>query len=837
MNTLLKKTRTFLDKRVKNYFKTLSSAIIKKVRKIKNGIKKYNRNTFWYSICYKKPIQDNLVFVESRDGQDFTGNIFRIVEELAKREYCHLTVVVFAVGSVKNRIEKLQEKYTLGNLRIVTDLDEAIPFMETARYIVSDSGVPWEYAKREGQIVINTWHGTPFKVMGRRTNEGRHVIGTVQHFFFSTDYFVYPNDFMMEVMQEDYMVENLCKGKALLAGYPRNAVFFDQNRAETVRKELNLAGKRVYAYLPTHRSNINKNKKQLESILDYLSEIDAWLEDDQILLAKLHVLNKNKIDFAQFAHVRPFPEEYETYDVLNAVDVLITDYSSVFFDFANTRKKIVLFTYDEQEYFSDRGTYFPIDELPFPRVHTVPDLLKELDRPKLYDDSSFIEKFCKYDCADASRKLCRHVFLNDKCLPEKALGNGKENVIIMGGSLAKNGITTALYNLLMNVDQEKRNYYVAFWRTELNSDPSRIDNLPDNTKYIPLMCDPFFTFREKKALENFLNAKNTNVQFPAILEEAFDRELSRYYYGAEFSCAIQFDGYGNLATMLFSRIRAEKTIVVHNNMVKEISEKDIQRVQTLHWAYNLFNHVALVSPLLAEPTKQISGSSSNFLVLHNFVVPELTISRSNEEIEFQADTCLTSSNPGGIVGVLKRPGKKFITVGRFSPEKQHKQLIDAFDQFCVDYPETQLIIIGGHGSLYNRTLTWRQQARFRDNITIIKSIRNPMPIVKQCDLFLLPSKYEGEPMTIKEADILGLPIVATDIPGNRAFMEEHNGYLCEQSVEGVVEGMRRFMTGEIHPMNVDYCAYNKKVMEEFESLFTNGRQKNGRTSQRYCSGI
>ena len=80
---------------------------------------------------------------------------------------------------------------------------------------------------------------------------------------------------------------------------------------------------------------------------------------------------------------------------------MITDYSSVFFDFACTRRKIVLFPYDKEEYLETRGMYFDMDELPFPQVFDVPELVEELRSEKNYDDSEFIRKFNAYDCPNA----------------------------------------------------------------------------------------------------------------------------------------------------------------------------------------------------------------------------------------------------------------------------------------------------------------------------------------------------------------------------------------------------------------------------------------------------
>ena len=94
--------------------------------------------------------------------------------------------------------------------------------------------------------------------------------------------------------------------------------------------------------------------------------------------------------------------------------MLITDYSSVFFDFANTGRKIILFNYDEEDYQSYRGFYFPLSDLPFPKVTTIDELINELNCAKNYDDAGFLEKFCTYDNPDAAKNICRHIFLKEK---------------------------------------------------------------------------------------------------------------------------------------------------------------------------------------------------------------------------------------------------------------------------------------------------------------------------------------------------------------------------------------------------------------------------------------
>ena len=144
-----------------------------------------------------------------------------------------------------------------------------------------------------------------------------------------------------------------------------------------MKSRLNFSGKEVFVYMPTYRGTFlnRKNTAQKDRISQYLEELDSGLNDGQVLLVKLHVFNQSQIDFSKFDHIEAFPQGYEGYDMLNMADVLITDYSSVFFDYAASGRKIIIFNYDEEEYLSDRSVYFPIRNLPFPQVQNVDDLI------------------------------------------------------------------------------------------------------------------------------------------------------------------------------------------------------------------------------------------------------------------------------------------------------------------------------------------------------------------------------------------------------------------------------------------------------------------------------
>ena len=277
------------------------------------------KNSMIYKSFYKDNIDDNLVYLESRDGNDFTGNILRIAEELSIGDYGNLKINVYAKEEVVNKIKVLSKIYNLKIDKIITKEARATKILEKAKYIFTDSGIRPKFVKRKEQIFINTWHGTPLKLMGFDNTSEEHRIGSIQHAFLSSDYLLYPNEYMKEKMLNSYMIDKIYPGKILMEGYPRNSVFFDNERRDELKSILNLENKEIFIYMPTFRGLfLNRDdEKQKDEINYYLKELDSKLKDNQLLLVKLHVYNKSSIDFSDFKHVEPFPENYEVYDVLN----------------------------------------------------------------------------------------------------------------------------------------------------------------------------------------------------------------------------------------------------------------------------------------------------------------------------------------------------------------------------------------------------------------------------------------------------------------------------------------------------------------------------------------
>ena len=221
----------------------------------------------------------------------------------------------------------------------------------------------------------------------------------------------------------------------------------------------------------------------------------------------------------------------------------------------------------------------------------------------------------------------------------------------------------------------------------------------------------------------------------------------------------------------------------------------------------------LIQPVVSE----FGADRSRITVIHNCHDFQSVLERSLAPVAFNEDT-LSNVSLETLQSVLDSDAPKFISIGRFSPEKGHKRLLDAFEQYWKEHPDTWLIIIGGVGNLYDETLAHTRALRASDHIILIRAVTNPMPILKRCDLFLLSSYYEGQGIVLMEAATLGIPVMACDVSGCHSFLKKYGGLLLEDSEAGLLHGMQLFAEGKVLPLNIDAERINHTSAAQVEAL-------------------
>lgn len=797
----------------------------KKFDKTKTALRNSCVESFYVYCRDNCKLVDNQVLLLSNHGGSIGSNIFYIMKELSEA-HNDLVVYISYKEGCQNKFEAIIKEYNLKNIKLVKMHGPKYWYLlATSKFLVNDVTFHPAFIKREGQIYLNTWHGTPLKNMGLDEEEDGYLFGNMQKNFLASDYFLCPNTYMEKIMFKGYSLYNLYQGNIVNEGYPRNSIFFDKERATSLRAELNLTDKNVVVYMPTWKGTRQDGEhgNYKDELTWYLDQIDNSLDDNTVFYVKLHRMVSSSISLSNYKHIVAFPEKYETYDFLNMADCLVTDYSSVMFDFACTGKKIILFTYDLEEYLRDRGVYVDIATLPFLHAKDVAELTACINGEGTnYLEDAFIGGIVEHEHINATKKLCDYIFKNKGEINSHKLVIDKENVFIYVDNLMTNGITASAFNLLNTVDLKEKNYFLMVKKTGLKENKAKLHDIPEGVGVIE------FEAIERTLCEWFANKLYFKYRFQDgfiknILEKYIDscykRMYEKYFGFFKVDKLVQFTGYSYDVLNLFMRGK-NKHVFVHNDMHQELYVKKNQHEATLLNSYRNYNSVNAVSDRSCEIAASLTGNKGNFRVVHNCFDYLGVRAKAEKAIAFDKATECYTSNIRGIEGVLASSGRKFITIGRFSPEKKHNRLIDAFEMYWQKHQDAQLIIIGGYGPEFGKTLKYAKARNCWENITIIKSISNPIAILRQCDLFVLSSDYEGLPVVFFEADCVKVPILSTNIDGPTDFLKEYDGgLLVDCTAQALYEGMLEFDKGNIKLLNIDFEKYNEKCVDEFKGIF------------------
>lgn len=362
--------------------------------------------------CEKYPVKHGLVLFESFHGRDVSDSPLYIMKALMEMDRAGEYDIWFATSNEAEHREALQKAGL--DVRLVDIYsDDYARILATAEYLVNNSSFPAYFIRREGQHYLQVWHGTPLKTLGKKMRMGMESMYNVQHNFLQADMLLFPNEFTRDAMMGDYNLNRLYTGKVVLCGYPRNVMFSDSGKTAPRGDGIS----RI-AYMPTWRGQSNSDIRTEDysaQVNEILGRVDEALSDGQRLYVNFHPIVADVISLEDFRHIETFPEGVDRYEFLAGTDALITDYSSVFFDYSITGKPVTLFMYDYDEYMQDRGMYLDIRELPFTKVYDTDTLCANLAAGEYgdtayRDDPGYADRFIRYDSADTAEKMARLFF-------------------------------------------------------------------------------------------------------------------------------------------------------------------------------------------------------------------------------------------------------------------------------------------------------------------------------------------------------------------------------------------------------------------------------------------
>ncbi|MEU6085470.1 bifunctional glycosyltransferase family 2 protein/CDP-glycerol:glycerophosphate glycerophosphotransferase [Streptomyces sp. NPDC047085] len=390
----------------------LRNAVRTRTRSALNRSKRSAMGVFYQSQL-RLPLDENLALFSAYWSRSVSCNPAAIDAELA-RLAPHMRRVWAIRPEAVEQVPKGVEYVRVGS-------KDYWAALARAKYLVNNVNFADSVVKREGQVHLQTHHGTPLKTMG--LDQQKYPASTDMDFdkllerCDRWDFSLSSNRFSTTVWERVYP----CSYVSLESGYPRNDILVNATSADVrrARTALGLAdGTRAFLYMPTHR----EYQPGFEPSLD-LARLADELGPDVTLMVRGHYF------YGSSPHVAELRRSGRIVDVSGhgrveelylAADALITDYSSAMFDYAVLDRPIIIYAPDWDIYSAVRGTYFNLlQESPGAVATTQAELIGLLGSDAYRGEEAaarrdaFRRRFCEFDDGRAAERVVRRVFLGE----------------------------------------------------------------------------------------------------------------------------------------------------------------------------------------------------------------------------------------------------------------------------------------------------------------------------------------------------------------------------------------------------------------------------------------
>ena len=311
---------------------------------------------------------------------------------------------------------------------------EEVETLREAGYWITNYRMLEQYVPKEDQTYVECWHGTPFKRLGYDMMASDNAMNSLEEIFQKYDrdtvrmkYILSQSPFATRVFTSAWNLKKFGKEDCVIEeGYPRNDILLnaDDSYIRALKEKMGLdpasiGNRKILLYAPTWRDNQfdrSMGTYAFHSDVNY-DILQKELGEDYVILFRVHYLAARAFDFDKYkGFIYNVSDHDDINDLYLMADMLITDYSSSFFDYANLKRPMVFYMYDLEDYRdSVRGLYFSPDILPGPIVRTekeLADAVRDQSEHFVFDEKyrAFNEKFNALDDGHATERVLARIF-------------------------------------------------------------------------------------------------------------------------------------------------------------------------------------------------------------------------------------------------------------------------------------------------------------------------------------------------------------------------------------------------------------------------------------------
>ena len=329
-------------------------------------------------------IQCNKVFFMTYDD-GFTCNPSYIAQELIRRK---APVEIVWAGRPNADFPKEIRVVPRGSFEMFEEMSSAKVWVDNAL-----NGVWYDMPKKKGQVYINTWHGS----MGiKKLHGNRNWMMHARRCKKLTDYCIANSAFEENVYRETFWPDT----PILQYGHARNDVFFEKETAVQTREKVCSilgieAGRKVCLYAPTFRDNGNTACFNMD-FARLKDALEQWFGGEWTILVRYHYKNRKQLPAMHAGDWLKDASDYaDMQELMIAADMGISDYSSWVYDYILSRKPVLIYAPDLDDYDQQRGFYYPLESTPFPIARSNDEIAACLNR---FDETEYknrVECFLK----------------------------------------------------------------------------------------------------------------------------------------------------------------------------------------------------------------------------------------------------------------------------------------------------------------------------------------------------------------------------------------------------------------------------------------------------------
>lgn len=721
------------------------------------------------------PLAESTILLESNHGSSIGCHPLALFREMTTDDRFDGFTYVWVHTSDTRVPHEVRRRSDVVLVEVHSDL--YLKYLASAKYLINNVSFAPYFVRREGQVYLNTWHGTPLKTLGQSMRQGTLEYENLARNFVQATHVSSPNELTDWALFEDHRISRYTTAERRITGSPRLDRLI--NAGDTLRSEVRSSltvgeDEKLVLYAPTWRGGVSDHDfdiARLRSDLEALANVPGTR-----VFFRAHRLTE-KLVAGELLPVDVVPADIDTNDLLAGVDVLVTDYSSIAFDFLPTHRPIVFYVPDLEEYTDSRGLYLQPEEVSATVCRDRPSLIEAVGSAASGNAESYssaIDRFAPMEDGGASRRVL------DFMLESPTGRTSGRPLIVIHASLIPNGIASALLALLHALDPNDVDLVLVVEGHVMRREDARramLDRIPEYVDLAFRVGDITATPEEQWAINrDRMHDVGRSLPLERLQRRAWQRESRRVLGAVEPRSAIEFDGYATLWADFIANVGGQQTkhlIWQHNQLADEWRSK-YPELAKLFSRYAEFDAIVPVASALAVENKTALASagfdsSQPYAPVPNILDTDRIINSAEKDLDED------------LRDWLEQDCLNVISIGRLSPEKNFRSLIEAWPTVLQHHPTARLTIIGS--GLLEAELNARiSELGISNSVLMAGQRKNPYPALKRANLFVLPSTHEGQPVVVLEAMTLGVPIAAAFTPGTAELLEYGYGTIVRATV-------------------------------------------------------